>query len=126
MKVNGQLLESRADAAGLFEPADALLDHGTTLVCFLIELHAGVVPREFVVFVRDDRLDAACRKPAADAQGTVPLVAGELPWLLASATFAGSDIRRHDRFQTRRVVDLPGRHFDRERSSRTVGNHVEL
>jgi len=32
MKVNGQFLEARADAAALLQPADALLDHGTLAI----------------------------------------------------------------------------------------------
>ena len=43
MEVNGQLLESGADAAALLEPADALLDHVPLTIGLLIEGHGRVV-----------------------------------------------------------------------------------
>jgi len=42
MKVNGQLLEARADAAALLQPADALLDHGTLAIVRSSNFTAGV------------------------------------------------------------------------------------
>jgi len=45
MKVNGQLLEARADAAALLQPADALLDHGTLAIVRSSQLHRRIPSR---------------------------------------------------------------------------------
>jgi len=55
MEVHGQLLESRADAAVLLEPPDALLDDVPLTIRLLVERRGRIVPRVFVVLVRDDR-----------------------------------------------------------------------
>src|SRR2546426_876770 len=78
MKVDRQLLETRADAAELFEPADALLDDRPTPIGLFVERHGRVPARQFVVLVRDHRLDFLPLDPIAQARDAVPLVAGEL------------------------------------------------
>ena len=88
MEVNGQLLESGADAAALLEPADALLDHVPLTISLLIEGHGRVVSHLLVVLVRDHRLDAQELEPVADAFDAVTLVAGQLLGLAAPAVLA--------------------------------------
>src|SRR5436305_6458391 len=87
MEVDGQLLEPGADAAELFEPADALLDHAPAAVGPAVEPDRRVVPGRFVVLVRDDRLDLLIHQPVADALHAVGLVGGELAGLVATAAF---------------------------------------
>src|SRR5690348_14077046 len=132
MEVNRQLLETRADAAELLEPADALLGHAAAAVGDAVEPDRRVMPRRLVVLVRDHRLDPLTQQPLAHALNAVGLVAGDLLGLVPTpAAFAApADQRRDrladDRLGPRRFVDLPGGDFDGEGSARTVSNHVEL
>jgi len=53
MEVNRQLLESRADAAELLEPADALLGDAAPAVGDAVEPDRGVVALGLVVLIRE-------------------------------------------------------------------------
>ena len=61
MKVNGQLLEPRADASALFEPADALLDHRTLAIRLFVERHRGdpIAPSDCLCEESPEKRDAA-------------------------------------------------------------------
>src|SRR4051794_781984 len=130
MEVHGQLLEPRADAAELLEPADALLGDAPAAVGPAVEPHRRVVAGRFVVLVRDHRLDLLSPQPVAHPLHAVRLVAGELPGLvpalafLASPPDQGRDRLPDDRLGPRRLVDLPGRDFDGKGSARTVSDHT--
>jgi hypothetical protein len=132
MEVYRQLLEPRADAAELLQPADALLGDATAPVRDAVEPHRRVVAGVLVVLVRDDRLDLLPRQPVAHAPDAVAFVAGELPGLAATASSpaSASDQERDrlpdDRFGPRRFVDLSSGDFDGEGSALTVSDHVEL
>ena len=77
MEVDGQFLESRANASRFFHPPDALLDDGALSVGRLVELDSPVTVRRFVALVRDDRLDPSGSKPIANTPHTVTLVSGQ-------------------------------------------------
>src|SRR3990170_6924708 len=114
MEVDRQLLESRADAAKLLEPADALLGHAAAAVGDAVEPDGRVVPRRLVLSVWDHRLDLLLGQPVPHPPHAVGLVAGELARLVTplAAPASASDQRRDglsdDRFGDRRLVDLPG------------------
>ena len=90
MEVDGQLLEAGADAAELFEPADALLDHAPAAVGPAVEPDRRVVAGLLVVLVRDDRRDLLVQEPVADALDAVGLVGGELAGLVAALAFVAA------------------------------------
>src|SRR5271156_1251906 len=132
MEVYGQLFESSADAAELFEPADALFDDGSATVGKSVEPDRRVMPGLFIVLVRDHRLDLLLTKPVADARHAVSFIAGQFAWLVSAAAFlaSASDQRRDrladDRLGPRRFMDLSGSDFDGKWSARTVSDHVEF
>ena len=132
MIVDRQLFETGADAAKLLEPADALFDDCAASVCVAIKSDARVVPRPFIVLVRNDRLNPAATQPGAHPLDAVSLVAGEFPGpvsspaLLAPPSNAACYGLPDDRLGPRRFVDLTRRNLDGERSSRAVSNHMEF
>jgi hypothetical protein len=132
MEVNGQLLESCADAAELLQPSDALLDDRSTAVSKAVEPDRRIVPGVFVFFVRNDGNDFLSAQPVADALDAVALVAGQLAGLVttlaefAPASDQGCDRLADDRFGTRRFVDFAGGDFDGKWSARTVSDNMEL
>src|SRR5512134_792802 len=85
MKMHGQFFEARADAAELFQPADALLDNRTTAIRLSVELHTRIVPGLFVLLVRDHRLDPFILQPIPYTLDTVAFVARELLRLMPAA-----------------------------------------
>ncbi len=132
MKINSQLFIASADAAKVFEPADALFDDTSTTICLLIELDRRIMPGFFVVLVRDHRLDAVGLQPVADSLHAVALVGGDFAGfvpafsLLASASDQAGDRPADDRLGTRRFVRFSSGDFDGKRSSVAVSNKMEL
>ncbi len=61
MKVNGQFFETRADAARLLQPANALLNDVPLAIGLFVKLDVGIVPGMFVVLMRNDGLDSKQR-----------------------------------------------------------------
>jgi len=132
MEVNGQLFEPCADAAEFFEPADALFGDASTPICDAIEPDRRIMPRPFVLFVRDHGDDLLPAQPVANAFDAVGLITGELAGLvttlafLASASDQGRDRLADDRFGECRFVDFSGGDFDGKWSARTVSDNMEL
>src|ERR1051325_5860030 len=132
MEVDGQFFEARADAAVLLQPADTLLDHRAAAIGFAVKGDARIPPRQFVVLVRDHRLDLLPLNPVAHAGDAIPLVTGELFRLVPAfspspppSDEAGDGLADH-RFGASAFVHLAGAHLDRERSARAVSNQMEL
>jgi len=125
-EVHRQLLEARAQAAALLEPADALLDGATPT----IELGVEAVPAVVGVLVatsRDDDADRMAVKPGADAWVAVALVARHAVRTRPRRSEGLEDANPiHDLFELGALVDLPGRDVDREGESVTVSHQVEL
>src|SRR5207244_12131696 len=126
MKMNGQFLEARADAAALLQPADALLDHGTLAIGPLVKLHRRIPPRCLVVLVRDHQTDALLLEPVADAPCAIAFVPRQLPRLFAASVLSRGDERGHQRLKARRFVHLPGTELEGQRSSLAVRNQMEF
>src|SRR5438132_9612660 len=126
MKVNGQLLEARADAAALLQPADTLLDHGTLAIGLLVKLHRRIPPRCLGVLVRNHRADALLLDPVADAPCAIGFVSGQLAGLFATSVLPRGDERGHQRLKARRFVHLPGTEIEGQRSSLAVRNQMEF
>src|SRR5215212_9976823 len=126
MKVNGQFLEARADAAALLQPADALLDHGTLAIGPFVKLHRRVPPRCLRILVRNHRADALLPEPVADAPCAVGFIPGQLPRLFAAPVLPRGDERGHHRFKARRFVHLAAAQFESQRSSLAVSNQMEF
>src|SRR3954466_15678626 len=132
MEVHCQLLKPRADAAEFLQPADALLGDAPATVRHAVEPDRRVVAGQFVVLVRNHRLDLLTGQPVPHTLDAVALVAGELPGLAATpaplppASDQERDRLPDDRFRPRRFVDLSRGDFDGEGSARTVSDHVEL
>src|ERR1051326_3580451 len=132
MKVYGQLLETRADAAEFLEPADALFGDAAAAIGPMVKRHPGVVSRRLVLFMWDHRLDLLPDEPIPHPLHAVSFVAGQLagfvPALagLASSSDQGRDRLPDDRFGPRRFVDLPGGDLDGKWSARTVSDHMEF
>src|SRR6266851_6210249 len=82
MKVNRQFLEPRADAAELFEPADALLDHAPAAIGAAIKPNRRIVPGDLAVLVRDDRFNLLLGEPVAQPLHAVTFVTGQLRGLV--------------------------------------------
>src|SRR5882672_504599 len=126
MKVNGQLLEARADAAALLQPADALLDYGALAIGPLVKLHRRIPSRCLRVLVRDHRTDALLLDPVADAPCAIGFVSGQLARLFAAPVLPRGDEPGHQRLEARRFVHLAGVQFEGQRSSLAVSNQMEL
>jgi RHS repeat-associated protein len=132
MEINRQLLESRADAAVLLEPADGLLDNATAPIGLPIEFFPALPHRDFVFPARNHRLDPLCFEPVADALHAVALVAGQFLGLVSLAqspappSDQACDRLLNHQLGTRGLVYLAAGHFDCERSARAVSNQVEL
>src|ERR1035437_4896681 len=132
MKIHRQLLEPRADAAVLLEPAHALFHHASALVRRAIKLHLRIVTRLLVVLVRNHRLDQPLLEPIPRRLRAVAFVSRDLPGLVpAPASFApaadpqGQRLADH-RFGHRRFMHLARRDLDGQRSSRTVIDVMEF
>src|SRR5215203_2113032 len=98
MKVNSQLLEPRADAAELLEPADALLGDAAAAIGPAVEPHGRVVACQFIFLVRDHRLDLLRTEPVAHTLYAVPFVAGKLArFVPASSVLASASDQGRDR-----------------------------
>ena len=125
-EVHGILLETSGHATALLEPADALLDDAAHAIGRLVEAHAAVV-RALVRATRDDRPDRMVAQPLTDARVTVALVSGHRsgPGAWPSQRLGDADPVQ-DRFELRRLVDLPGRDVDREGKAVAVSDQVEL
>jgi len=92
-----------------------------------VELDSTVVPRPFVALVWYDRLDPTRSKPVPHTRNTVPFVGGQFLRATARTPQAlGNGDAVHHRLNLRRFVDLPSRHFDRQRGSVAVSNQVEF
>jgi hypothetical protein len=132
MKVNRQFLESRADPAKLFQPADAMFGHAAASIGDAVEPHRRIVPGVFIALMRDHRLDFLAGQPIPNPLHAVALVAGQFPGLmptpafLASPTDQGRDRLPDDRLGAGRFVNLPGGDFDGKRSAVTVSDNMEL
>ncbi len=127
MKVNRQLLKSSADAPSFFKPSDALFDHAPATVSGSIELGASIVPRPLILFVRNDRANAARLEPRPHALGSVGFVPGQT---LRSATRPASKLRNADgveqRLDTRGFMLLAWRQLRDQRSAFAVSNQMQL
>src|SRR5438477_10004352 len=126
MKMNGQFLEARADAAALLQPAHALLDHRALAIGLLVKLHRRIPPRRLGVLVRDHRADALLLDPVADAPRAIGFVSGQLAGLFAASLLPGGDERGHQRLEARRFVHLTGAELEGQRSSLAVRNQMEF
>src|ERR1700678_3651803 len=132
MKVDRQFLETRADAAKLFETCDALLGQAAAAIRPAVEPCRRIMPGMFVVLVRNDRLDVLLRQPVVHALHTIPLVRRQLSRLVATAaplsplSDQARDRLADDRLGARRFVDLTGRDFDGKGDALTVSDHMEL
>jgi hypothetical protein len=130
MEVNGQFFEASADAAELLEPADALLGDAAASIGPAVKPDRRIMPGQFIVLMRDHRLDLLLAEPVTQALYTVGLVARQLPGLvpatqcLTSPADQEGDRLADDRLGPCRFVDLAGRDFDGKRSARTVSDHV--
>src|SRR2546430_6092509 len=126
MKVNRQLLESRADAAAFLQPADALLDDRPLAIRLFVELHCRIPASRLVLLVRNHCKDALLFQPVADALHAVGFVGGELPGLFAASLLPRGDEGCDHRLKALRFMHLAGAELERQRSSLAVSNQVEF
>src|SRR5258708_821433 len=126
MKMNGQFLETRSDAAALFQPADALLDDGALAIGPLIELHRRIPAGRLVVLVRNHRTDALLFEPVADALHAIAFVAHQLAGLFTASVLPRGDERGHQRLKARRFVHLASAELEARGSSLAVSNKREF